>query len=171
MMTVAVCPQCDEGALHPATYTDSFKHGGVEVEVSGLQCFECDVCGAETLSREQIVANQSLIADAKRQKSGLLRADEIRSIRNRLGLSQKDASQLFGGGGNAFSKYERGVVIQSEPMDMLLRLVSEVPAAFEYLKAYKLGLPRVVSPACYTRIPASVSVKEGERMDTSSAAG
>ncbi|MCK9247320.1 MAG: type II toxin-antitoxin system MqsA family antitoxin [Anaerolineaceae bacterium] len=141
MTILTVCPQCDEGALHPTTYTDSFKYGAGEVEVSGLQCFECDSCGAETLSPEQIVANQNLIADAKRQKAGLLSADEIRLIRNRLGLSQKTASQLFGGGENAFSKYERGVVIQSEPMDMLLRLVSEVPAAFEYLKAYKLKIP------------------------------
>jgi len=42
-------------------------------------------------------------------------------------LTQKDASSLFGGGANAFSKYERGDVIQSDAMDRLMRLVKQHP--------------------------------------------
>jgi len=39
-------------------------------------------------------------------------------------LSQREASELFGGGPNAFSKYERGEIIQSKSTDVLMRLVS-----------------------------------------------
>ena len=34
--------------------------------------------------------------------------DEIRTIRERLGLSQTEAGELIGGGARAFTKYESG---------------------------------------------------------------
>jgi Cys-tRNA synthase (O-phospho-L-seryl-tRNA:Cys-tRNA synthase) len=45
----------------------------------------------------------------------------------RWGLSQQKAAQLLGGGVNAFSKYERGEVMQSRSMDLLMRMYNEVP--------------------------------------------
>jgi len=47
--------------------------------------------------------------------------------------------RIFGGGANAFSKYERGEVIQSVPMDRLLRLVARYPVLLVEL-ALKAGV-------------------------------
>ncbi|EQD66436.1 XRE family transcriptional regulator, partial [mine drainage metagenome] len=45
----------------------------------------------------------------------------LRSIRKRLGLSQKAAAELTGGGHNAFSRYERG---EARPMPAVINLFS-----------------------------------------------
>jgi HTH-type transcriptional regulator/antitoxin MqsA len=42
-----------------------------------------------------------------------------------LNLTKKEAAIMFCGGTNAFSKYERGEVIQSKAMGKLMRLALE----------------------------------------------
>ena len=122
-----ICPVCEEGLLHEATFADDFKHGDGSIHVDGLDCYVCEKCGADPVFPEQIRRNHLRIADAKRLVDGLLTGAEIKSIRTIIGVSQSEAAQLFGGGANAFSKYERGDVIQSKPMDKLLRLVCKYP--------------------------------------------
>jgi len=56
----------------------------------------------------------------------MLSGDQISRIRIALGLSQREAASLFGGGYNAFNKYESGEVLQSFAMDRLLRLASVI---------------------------------------------
>jgi len=65
---------------------------------------------------------------------GLLTAQEIVALRNKLGLTQQDAAKIFGGGTNAFSKYERSEVIQSAAMDKLMRAALEIPGMLSWLK-------------------------------------
>ena len=123
-MTAQLCPVCDSGNLTPKIYSDEFDYKGESVLVENLDCMECDVCDSQPILMGQILSNQKKIADAKRKAVGLLTGGEIVGIRKSLGMTQKEAARVFGGGLNAFSKYERGDVIQSEPMDKLLRLVS-----------------------------------------------
>jgi len=121
------CPVCEEGQLHESTFADDFKHGDSTVHVEELECFQCESCGADPVFKDQIRRNHLRVADAKRISDGLLSGEEIKAFRAALGLSQSDAALLFGGGTNAFSKYERGDVIQSKSMDKLLRLASKYP--------------------------------------------
>jgi HTH-type transcriptional regulator/antitoxin MqsA len=65
---------------------------------------------------------------------GLLTASEIVELRNKLGLTQQEAAKIFGGGINAFSKYERSEVIQSVAMDKLMRLALNIPDVLIWLK-------------------------------------
>lgn len=122
-----ICPVCEEGQLHETTFSDDFKYGNSTIHVEDLECFECKSCGADPVFKDQIRRNHLRVADAKRISDGLLTGEKIKTIRADLGLSQSDAALLFGGGANAFSKYERGDVIQSKPMDKLLRLASVHP--------------------------------------------
>lgn len=120
-----ICPACEEGTLIESRYEGNFKHNGGVIRVTNLECYECDTCGADPVFEDQIRRNHLKIANAKRKSEGLLKGEEIRSVRKRLRLSQKEASFLFGGGVNSFSKYERGDVLQSVAMDRLVRLASE----------------------------------------------
>lgn len=130
------CPVCGtEGSLTDVSYSDALKVGEHERLVEGLLSGECSHCGAQPLLARHIAHNQLLLADLKRKDMGLLTGNQIRSIRKSLGLSQKDAAEIFGGGANAFSKYERGDVIQSVAMDKLLRLVWRVPGNLSVLQA------------------------------------
>ncbi len=48
---------------------------------------------------------------------------ELKRIRKKINLTQKDAGVLFGGGIRAFYKYETAETTQSKPLDILLRLI------------------------------------------------
>lgn len=122
-----LCPQCEKGQLAASTWDDDFRHGDGTIHVDGLECYVCDQCGADPVFTDQIRRNQRRIADAKRRVDKMLVSEEIRALREQFGLTQQDAAVLFGGGANAFSKYERGDVTQSVAMDRLLKLVRVCP--------------------------------------------
>ena len=129
-----LCPVCERGTLSAERYTEQIQHNGKSVTVQDLERYRCDTCGADPVLTEQIRRNQVRICDAKRQADGYFTGDEIKCLRERLGLSQPDAALLFGGGPNAFSKYERGEVVQSLPMDRLLRCAAGFPTLVDYLR-------------------------------------
>ena len=123
------CIVCDEGTLTERTYSDQFKHGTRSITVNELEGYLCNVCHIDLIFPPQIRRNHLKIVDAKRKHDGLLTGEEIKAIRKKLHLTQKKAAKIFGGGANAFSKYERGDIIQSEPMDKLLRVAADCPQA------------------------------------------
>lgn len=63
----------------------------------------------------------------KAREAGLMTPDEIRKVRKRLGLTQREAGRIIGGGPNAFQKYEAGDVVLSKPADTALRLLANNP--------------------------------------------
>lgn len=82
----------------------------------------CDNCDREFITKPQILRNEAALRSAKKKFDGLLSAQEIIRARKELSLTQEQASRVFGGGRNAFSKYERGEVSQSAAMDKLIRI-------------------------------------------------
>lgn len=130
-----ICPICEIGQLSLASHDLDVKHGDRVLKVTGLEHSVCDACGETPVLTDQIRRNQQRVADAKRAADDLLPGAEVRAVRAHLGLTQADAARMFGGGANAFSKYERGEVVQSTAMDLLLRVAREVPAATFWLRA------------------------------------
>ncbi|WP_213992583.1 type II toxin-antitoxin system MqsA family antitoxin [Sodalis sp. dw_96] len=96
---------------------------------------QCQHCGNEFISKEQGRRNDLNFKDAKRKADGLMNPDEIKRARIKLGLTQADAAKFFGGGYNAFSKYERGEVTQSVAMDKLIRLCLVDKNNLQYLRS------------------------------------
>jgi len=129
------CPVCNANGLVVATATEMLPYGGKEIEVHGVEFSVCAACKEEIVTPEQAKRNDLRFADAKRAADGLLVGHEIKAFRESLSLTQAEASAIYGGGVNAFSKYERGEVLQSFQMDLLLRLSKEVPVARDWLFA------------------------------------
>jgi HTH-type transcriptional regulator/antitoxin MqsA len=55
----------------------------------------------------------------------------IRAIRQRCGLTQRQAGRVFGSGEKSFEKYESGEIAPSAPTRILLRLALERPELFK----------------------------------------
>jgi HTH-type transcriptional regulator / antitoxin MqsA len=64
----------------------------------------------------------------------LLFPDDVRRIRQKLNLTQRDAGFVIGGGPNAFQKYESGEVVVSKAIANLLRVLDAHPELIEELK-------------------------------------
>ncbi len=63
-----------------------------------------------------------------------LSGDDIRAIRQDLGLTQVEAGELIGGGPRAFTKYEAGTVKPSAAIGRLLRILEADPGAISTLQ-------------------------------------
>lgn len=96
-------------------------------QVHGLAGWECQACAEiefDAASAERYAsAGDQLLEDCRQ-----FMASEMKRIRRKLHLSQKDAVKLLSGGGhNAFSRYERGEVAPPQPLFMLMRLLDRHP--------------------------------------------
>ncbi len=69
-----------------------------------------------------------------RARYGLLSTAEIRAIRTDLGLTQGALAAMLQLGGNTVSRWEAGRNVQTAAMDLLLRLLRDVPGSLEYLR-------------------------------------
>ncbi|MCP4697948.1 MAG: type II toxin-antitoxin system MqsA family antitoxin [Gammaproteobacteria bacterium] len=124
---------CQAAVLICKTALETYRCKGQEYSVEAIEYSECPNCREEIITADQIKRNEARIRDAKRKLNGLLIGAEIAEIRRLLGISQSEAAAIFGGGPNAFSKYERGEVVQSLAMDRLLRLAASIPECFSKL--------------------------------------
>jgi len=133
-----LCPVCGKGRLQPqagknnVTYKDHTADLNIHYSV-------CDICGSEQSDALQLRDNKRAMVAFKKTVDGLMLGAAVRKLREKLGLSQAQASRIFGGGPVAFSKYESDDVAQSEAMDKLLRLAMELPSAYDLL-ARKAGI-------------------------------
>lgn len=127
-----MCPMCAEGHLTRHSQLESITYKG---SIKNIKTFfsECDFCGLEQAGAEEMKLNKRSVIKAKKEVDGLLSGNEILAIRERLGINQDKASRIFGGGPNAFTKYENDDVTQSEAMDKLIKVARDVPEAFDYL--------------------------------------
>ena len=138
-MNKNICPICETGSLSKQVHTGEIQYRDRVIAVHNLEYSQCDSCGADPVLAEQAKHNQVCFSDAKRKIDGLLSSSDIRKARRYLGLTQHAASAVFGGGLNAFSKYERGEVIQSEAMDKLIRVSCRYSEAWSYLNSLEAG--------------------------------
>ena len=122
------CLICEVGNLIPARRTEALQYKNRVLNVQGFWVSNCDQCGACLVNPSQAKANQRLMADAERQADGVLVGDAIKAVRELMGLNRSEASKVFGGGPNAFSKYERGEIHPSEAVNKLLLLARDIPA-------------------------------------------
>ncbi len=69
----------------------------------------CPACGEVVLNREHGNRYSELVGLFQRQvNSAFVDPDDIARVRRKLDLDQRQAAELFGGGVNAFSRYENG---------------------------------------------------------------
>ena len=127
------CYTCDDGLLALCDFTSKLNYKDKTIEVT-RPCLVCNSCNGEFIPSFLMREGDKIVRDAKRKADGLYSKEEIKVVRDGLGLTQAEAAELFGGGKNAFSKYECGEVTQSVAMDKLLRICAANRSAFETLK-------------------------------------
>jgi HTH-type transcriptional regulator/antitoxin MqsA len=118
---MAICKLCKSEDISCFEEVEDALYKGNTLQVS-FAFSVCNNCDREFISKPQILRNEAALRAAKKEFDGLLSAEEIVRARERLSLTQEQASRVFGGGRNAFSKYERGEVSQSVAMDKLIRI-------------------------------------------------
>lgn len=139
-----ICPICEEGHLAQLVDKTPVEYKSHKMVLDTLYSV-CDACGCEQADATQTRHNKRLMIAFKKQVDGILTGEEIKAIRNRLGIKQHEAAAIFGGGAVAFSKYENDDVIPAESMDNLLYVADKLPAVLAILtkrKGIELSQPK-----------------------------
>ncbi len=95
----------------------------------------CPACGEVSMDRDQANAYQARIRAYKAQIIAVtIEPEFIVSVRKKLALTQKEASEIFGGGVNAFSRYEKGVAQPHPSTIKLLRVLDHHPELLQEIR-------------------------------------
>ncbi len=116
------------------TRTQTVEYGGLVCAPYEQPGLWCQVCGAGLLSFKAMEVGSREMHKLKAKAEGLLLPSEVRRVRKGLGLTQKEAGLLLGGGRNAFQKYESAEVLTSQAISNLLRVLKKYPMALEVLR-------------------------------------
>lgn len=149
------CNHCGEGILTGKPLLASEKaYIAFKAEIDELEKHANTEAEASLRTRQSPVRRRTsvfeqfeTVADQAAKNLAILAPDEITSVRKKLRLSRKRASELLGGEDDAFSEYESGNVPISVPMSNLLRLLDNDPKRLHELtgptlvKAPRTGLP------------------------------
>jgi putative zinc finger/helix-turn-helix YgiT family protein len=127
------CPSCG-AAMKEARGKRSLPVNGEEIAVASTAHLRCSKCHEVVLRFDEARRLEQDAIAIYRRKHGLLSAHEIRAIRERFTLTQGDLARLLRLGANTISRWESGRNVQTAAMDVLLRLISDLPGSIDYLR-------------------------------------
>jgi putative zinc finger/helix-turn-helix YgiT family protein len=114
----------------------AFPVNGEDVRVPQATHLACPKGHDPVLRADDARRLREQALDLYRGKYGLLTADEIRSLRERFGLTQAELARLLRLGQNTLSRWEAGRHVQTAALDVLLRILRDVPGGLEYLRKH-----------------------------------
>ena len=129
--SITPCHECEGTmirAVRPRTLT--YKGQSETVEMPG---WYCENCSESIHSGADMDVSDRAIRRLKAKAENLLLPEQVRAVRKKLGLTQKRAGEIIGGGANAFFKYERGEIVPSQAVSNLLRVLDADPAGLNTL--------------------------------------
>ena len=109
----------------------TYKGQSVTIQMPGWYCADS---GESIHTDEDMAVSDAALKSLKIKVEKLLTPDEIKRIRQKLGLTQREAGEVIGGGLNAFQKYESGDVLLSKGMSNFLRVLEKHPEEVRELK-------------------------------------
>ena len=129
------CPECGT-LMREKKGKLKLPVNGEEIPVPEATHLRCAKCHEVVLRFDDARRFRQRALEIYRGKYGLLSADEIRSIRERFGLTQAELARLLRLGGNTISRWEAGRNVQTAAMDMLLRMIRDLPGSLDYLRKH-----------------------------------
>ncbi len=126
------CPTCGT-AMKEERGRLAYPVNGEDMKVA-VSRLRCPRCGEVMLRPDDARCLSAGAIDAYRKKHRLLSADEIRAVRAIHGLTQAELAKLLRLGLNTVSRWEAGRNVQTGAMDVLIRLLRDVPGTLRYLK-------------------------------------
>jgi putative zinc finger/helix-turn-helix YgiT family protein len=127
------CPECGTPMAEKQASL-KFPVNSEEIDVPASSHLSCPKCREVVLRFADARMLRQRAIEIYRRKYGLLSADDIRSIRERFGLTQTELARLLRLGTNTISRWEAARNVQTASMDMLLRMIRDLPGSLDYLR-------------------------------------
>jgi HTH-type transcriptional regulator/antitoxin MqsA len=132
MSKAPVCPETGKPMVRDTRPMEiSYKGQSATIDMPG---WYCDESGESIHTADDMKVSDAALKELRLQVENLLKPQEVKRIRTKIGLTQREAGAILCGGPNAFQKYEQDTVTVSKPMSNLLRLLERHPEEVEELK-------------------------------------
>lgn len=130
------CPVCGAAELIHDTRDIPYTYKGESTTIPAVTGDFCPACGEVILNREHGDRYGDLIGQFQRQvNASFVDPSYIVSVRKKLNLDQRQAAEIFGGGVNAFSRYETGKTKPPLALVKLLKVLDHHPDLLEEIRA------------------------------------
>jgi len=130
------CPTCGAASIVHETRDLPYTYKGQTTTIHGVEGDYCDACGDAVFTREAGDRYGAAVQAFIKQVNAAAAAPEfIRSVRKKLDLDQRQAGAIFGGGVNAFSRYETGKAEPPVSLVKLLALLDRHPELMEEVRS------------------------------------
>jgi HTH-type transcriptional regulator / antitoxin MqsA len=122
------CPICGGAELIHDTRDIPYTYKGEETVLPAIEGDFCPACGEIILDMANANKASSLMGEFNKQvNAATVDPEFILSVRKKLALDQKEAAEIFGGGVNAFSRYENGKTRPPLALVKLLKVLDRHP--------------------------------------------
>lgn len=125
------CPECG-GPMVYESRPDTIEYGGKTRSIQMLAWW-CTKCNEAIFEGQPLADREKAFLELKAEVDEVLSPSQVAAVRAKLGLSQRKASEILGGGPRAFQKYESGSAMVSLAMSHLLTLLSNDPRRLKEL--------------------------------------
>lgn len=129
------CPCCGAAELVHDTRDIPYTYKGETTAIAAVTGDFCPACSEVVLCRAQGDRYSELVGLFQRKVNAeRIDPEYIAKVRRKLDLDQRQAAELFGGGVNAFSRYENGKSTPPLALVKLLRLLDRHPDLLNEVK-------------------------------------
>ena len=129
------CPACGAAELVRDVRDLPYTYKGRNTIIPMVSGDYCPACGEIVSDMDESERVMNAMQEFNRQVNGQLAGSGfIRSVRAKLNLNQYEAGELFGGGANAFSRYETGKAAPPKSLLMLFKVLDDNPGLLEQLR-------------------------------------
>jgi HTH-type transcriptional regulator/antitoxin MqsA len=131
------CPICGDAELVRDTRDLPYTYKGETTTIPKVDGEFCPACGESIFDKETSSRVSAAMLEFNRQvNASIVDPEFIVRVRKKLALDQREAGELFGGGVNAFSRYENGVTKPGLALVRLLKLLDKHPELLPELKSF-----------------------------------
>ena len=130
------CPMCAGAELVHDTRDISYTYKGESTVIPEVSGDFCPACGEAVLEKRESVRISALMLGFNKQvNASIVDPAFIASVRKKLALDQREAGEIFGGGVNAFSRYENGKTKPPLALVKLLKVLDRHPDLLAEIKS------------------------------------
>jgi HTH-type transcriptional regulator/antitoxin MqsA len=129
------CPVCGAAELIHDTRDLPYAYKGVTTTIEAVSGDFCPACDEAILDMAESARTSDLMLQFNKQvNAALVDPGFIASVRKKLHLDQREAAEIFGGGINAFSRYENGKTKPSLALVKLLKVLDRHPDLLDEIR-------------------------------------
>ena len=130
------CPSCGNQKLVSDTRDIPYTYKGESTVIPKVKGDFCPACGEVILdAAESERTSKAMLEFNKQINASIVDPSFIAKVRKKLMLDQREAAEIFGGGVNAFSRYETGKTKPPLALVKLLKILDHHPDLLNEVRA------------------------------------